>query len=114
MTPGHSRILTMEPVLPPVSAPLPTALLDMQMSQMGGGLRTEHQWRTFLAEAGFEVWRFLPWNSNQTVIEDWVIESWQIFECVTDSETLGTCIPSLTCCSKNPIFVLARAAPLIS
>jgi hypothetical protein len=69
MTPGRSRLLIMEPVLPPVSAPLPAALLDIQMSQMGGGLRTEKQWRAFLEEAGFEVKRFLPSNSNQTVIE---------------------------------------------
>jgi len=59
----------MEPVLPPISAPLPSALLDLQMSQMGGGLRTEKQWRAFLGRAGFEVKRFLPSNSNQTVIE---------------------------------------------
>lgn len=59
----------MEPVLPPFRAPLPAALLDMQMMQMGGGLRTEKMWRVFLAEAGFEVRRFLPSNSNQTIIE---------------------------------------------
>lgn len=69
MTPGRSRLLIMEPVLPPVSAPLPAALLDIQMIQMGGGLRTEKMWRAFLDEAGFEVKRFLPSNSNQTVIE---------------------------------------------
>jgi hypothetical protein len=69
MKAGQSRLLIMEPVLPPISAPLPAALIDMQMSQMGGGLRTEKMWRTFLARAGFEVKRVLPSNSNQTVIE---------------------------------------------
>jgi hypothetical protein len=59
----------MEPVLPPIGAPLPAALLDIQMAQMGGGLRTQKEWRGFLARAGFEVKRFLPSNSNQTVIE---------------------------------------------
>lgn len=69
MTPGHSKLLIMEPVLPPVSAPMPAALMDIQMMQMGGGLRTKKQWETFLAEAGFEVKKFLPSNSNQTIIE---------------------------------------------
>jgi hypothetical protein len=41
MTPGHSRLLIMEPVLPLVSAPMPAALVDIQMMQMGGGLRTQ-------------------------------------------------------------------------
>jgi len=69
MKAGHSRLLIMEPVLPAFGAPLPASLLDILMSQMGGGLRTEKQWRVFLAKAGFEVKRFLPSNSNQTVIE---------------------------------------------
>jgi hypothetical protein len=65
----HSRVLIMEPVLPPIKAPLTAALVDIQMSQMGGGLRTEKQWRTFLGDAGFEVVRVVPSSSNQTVIE---------------------------------------------
>jgi hypothetical protein len=69
MAGGLSRVLIMEPVLPPVRAPLPAALVDIQMSQMGGGLRTEKQWRAFLDDAGFEVVRVVPSNSNQTVIE---------------------------------------------
>jgi hypothetical protein len=59
----------MEPVLPPVSAPLQCSLMDIQMMQMGGGLRTETQWRKFLLEAGFGITRFLKSNSAYTVIE---------------------------------------------
>jgi hypothetical protein len=69
MEPGHSRVLIMEPVLPAMGAPLQAALVDIQMAQMGGGLRTEKQWRAFLAEAGFEARRFLRSNSNHTIIE---------------------------------------------
>lgn len=65
----HSRLLMMEPVLPSLGAPLPQALLDIQMSQMGGGLRTQKQWKHFLHKAGFVVARFLEGQSGQTVIE---------------------------------------------
>jgi len=70
---GYSRLLIMEPVLPPSKTPLPQALLDIQMSQMGGGLRTQKQWRGFLLDAGFMVNRFLEGQSGQTVIEAVVI-----------------------------------------
>jgi hypothetical protein len=66
---GHSRLLIMEPVIPEVKAPHQLSLMDIQMAQMGGGLRTPKQWKAFLVEAGFEVKRFLPSNSNQTIIE---------------------------------------------
>ncbi|EON66194.1 hypothetical protein W97_05587 [Coniosporium apollinis CBS 100218] len=66
---GYSRLLIMEPVPPPAAAPMAAAMLDIQMIQMGGGLRTEKQWRAFLGDAGFEVRNFWPSNSNQTVIE---------------------------------------------
>ncbi|KAF8851806.1 S-adenosyl-L-methionine-dependent methyltransferase [Acephala macrosclerotiorum] len=66
---GHSRVLIMEPVLPPVGAPLQAALMDIQMMQMGGGLRTEKQWRAFLSEAGFEVVRLFKSNSVYAIIE---------------------------------------------
>ncbi|RDW57358.1 hypothetical protein BP5796_12808 [Coleophoma crateriformis] len=69
LKPGHSRVLIMEPVLPPTGAPLQAALMDIQMMQMGGGLRTEKQWRAFLSEAGFGATRFLRSNSAYTVIE---------------------------------------------
>jgi hypothetical protein len=64
-----SRLLIMEPVLPPVGAPLPLAGLDFQMMQMGGGLRTQKQWREFLGENGFDVVEFWPSNANHTIIE---------------------------------------------
>jgi hypothetical protein len=66
---GYSRILIMEPVLPPTRAPLQATLLDIQMMQMGGGLRTEYQWRAFLSEAGFQVTRVLKGEPPYTVIE---------------------------------------------
>ncbi|KAF2430074.1 S-adenosyl-L-methionine-dependent methyltransferase [Tothia fuscella] len=69
MTRGHSRILIMEPVMPPMKAPLMPAMIDIVMSQMGGQIRTEKMWRAFLDEAGFEVVKIVPSNSNQTVIE---------------------------------------------
>lgn len=66
---GQSRVLIMEPVLPPVGAPLQAAMMDIQMMQMSGGLRTEKQWREFLCKAGYEVGRFLKSKSVYTVIE---------------------------------------------
>jgi hypothetical protein len=66
---GYSRILIMEPVLPSFGAPLQAALMDIQMMQMGGGLRTEKQWRALLAKARLEPRRFLKSSSAYTVIE---------------------------------------------
>jgi len=69
MTPGFSRLLIMEPVLPPIGTPLPLACMDFQMMQMGGGLKTQRQWREFLGANGFEVVEFWPSNSNHTIVE---------------------------------------------
>ena len=59
----------MEMIPPPVGAPLQAALMDMQMAQMGGGLRSEKRWRAFLDEAGLEVKRVLRSSSAYSVIE---------------------------------------------
>jgi hypothetical protein len=59
----------MEPVLPPVEASFQPVMLDLQMMQMGGGLRTYKQWEELLGECGLKVNRFWPARSNQTVIE---------------------------------------------
>lgn len=59
----------MEMIPPPVGAPLQVAHTDMQMAQMGGGLRSEKKWRALLDEAGFEVKRLVRSNSAFTMIE---------------------------------------------
>jgi hypothetical protein len=65
----NSKLLIMEPILPPTGTPLPLAGLDFQMMQMGGGLRTQMQWREFLGKNGFELVEFWPSNSNHTIVE---------------------------------------------
>jgi len=37
--------------------------------QMGGGLRTQKQWKEFLGINGFDAVEFWPSNSNQTIVE---------------------------------------------
>jgi hypothetical protein len=59
----------MEMIPPPVGAPLQVALMDIQMAQMGGSLRSEKRWRAFLDEAGFEVKRVLRSKSAYAVVE---------------------------------------------
>lgn len=66
---GKSRLLIMEPVLPAVGAPFQPVMLDLQMMQMGGGLRTQKQWAEFLDDCGFKVNKFWPTKSNQTIVE---------------------------------------------
>lgn len=59
----------MEMVPPPFAAPIQVALMDIQMAQLGGGLRTEKRWRALLEETGFEVKGVLRSNSAYTIIE---------------------------------------------
>lgn len=59
----------MEMIPPPVGAPLQVALMDIQMAQLGGGLRSEKRWRALLSQEGFEVKRLLKSNSAYTIIE---------------------------------------------
>jgi len=44
-------------------------MLDLQMMQMGGGVRTEKQWRVLLEGYGLSICGIWPTGSGQSVIE---------------------------------------------
>ncbi|KAI9695844.1 MAG: hypothetical protein M1820_008399 [Bogoriella megaspora] len=56
MTPGYSKLLIFEWVLPAKGVPLYPALLDINMMAILNGMeRTEAQWKALLAEAGLKI-----------------------------------------------------------
>jgi hypothetical protein len=69
MDAARSKVLIVEPVLPATGAAFQPVMLDMQMMQMGGGLRTQRQWIEFLDECGLRVVKFWPTKSSHTVVE---------------------------------------------
>lgn len=59
MTPGYSKLLIFEFILPDVGAPLYPSLLDINMMALLSGLeRTERQWKTLLDSVGLEIVKF--------------------------------------------------------
>lgn len=60
MTPGYSKLLIHEMIIPEEGASTFHAMLDMTMMAFNAGMeRTEKQWRTLLGKAGLrvvEVW----------------------------------------------------------
>jgi hypothetical protein len=69
MNPG-GRLLLIEMVLPPGDAMHPGKILDMMMLVgTGGQERTEEEYRTLLAKAGFRLQRVVPTQSPVSVIE---------------------------------------------
>ncbi|TAQ89311.1 hypothetical protein B7494_g2377 [Chlorociboria aeruginascens] len=59
MTPGYSKVLIFEWILPAKNVPLYPALLDINMMAILNGMeRTEAQWTTVLNQAGLEVVKF--------------------------------------------------------
>ncbi|KAJ4152839.1 hypothetical protein LMH87_009359 [Akanthomyces muscarius] len=56
MTPGYSKVLLHEMIVPELGASTFHAMLDMTMMAFNAGMeRTERQWRELLDKAGFEV-----------------------------------------------------------
>lgn len=59
MTPGYSKILIFEFILPDVGAPLFPSLLDINMMALLSGMeRTETQWKALLGSVGLEIIKF--------------------------------------------------------
>lgn len=71
MTPGYSRLLVCEMVLPRTGASVSQAVMDMQMmSCVSAFERTEAAWAKLLSESGFSILRFWPDPKGiETVIE---------------------------------------------
>ena len=71
MTPGFSKIILNEVILPATKCPWEHATLDIvMMTSLSGGHRTELQWFNLLAEAGLrdvKVW--YPPEAGDGVIE---------------------------------------------
>lgn len=66
----NGRLLLVEEVLPPGDAPSPARLLDLLMlALIGGQERTEEEFRTLLAAAGFTLARIVPTAVGTCVLE---------------------------------------------
>ncbi|KAF5862076.1 hypothetical protein ETB97_012141 [Aspergillus alliaceus] len=71
MTPGYSKLLISDAVLPSVDAPLYWALMDIQMMGISGLERTERQWRDLLESEGLQIVKI--WASKAK--DEFVIEA---------------------------------------
>ncbi len=61
MTPGYSKLLLHEMLIPEQGASTFHSMLDMTMMAFNAGMeRTERQWTELLDKAGFEVVKFWP------------------------------------------------------
>lgn len=59
MTPGYSKLLIFDFILPDVGAPVYASLLDINMMALLSGMeRTETQWKVLLGAVGLEVVHF--------------------------------------------------------
>ena len=64
------KLLLVEIVIPPGNEPSPGKMLDLQMMIITGGRdRTEAEYRTLLAAAGFTLTRVVPTPSERNIIE---------------------------------------------
>lgn len=57
MTPGHSRIVILDQVVPDIEAPAFSSMMDISMMTFGGMERTERQWRELISGVGLTVVR---------------------------------------------------------
>lgn len=55
MSPGRSRLLIAEMVIPATGADITAGWFDMTMMTLSGTERTEQQWRELLQATGFEL-----------------------------------------------------------
>jgi hypothetical protein len=67
---GHSKLLVQELIMPEGNAPSPAKLVDvMMLTFLGGQQRTEAEFRTLYAKAGFQLTRVMPTPSGDCIIE---------------------------------------------
>jgi hypothetical protein len=66
---GGARLLIIEMVIPPGNDPSFGKLIDLEMMLIGGIERTEAEYQTLLAEAGFKLTNIIPTNSPVGIIE---------------------------------------------
>jgi hypothetical protein len=66
---GDARLLIIEMVISPSNNPSFGKLLDLEMLLIGGAERTEAEYRTLLAEAGFKMTRVIPTGSAVSIVE---------------------------------------------
>ena len=65
MSPGYSKLLIFEFILPDVGAPLYPSLLDINMMAILSGMeRTEKQWKALLDSVGLEIIQFHKFNAT--------------------------------------------------
>jgi hypothetical protein len=70
MTPA-SRLLLIESVVPPGNQPHPSKFMDLNMLVLthGGRERTEREYRSLFASAGFQLARVIPTPSPMSLLE---------------------------------------------
>ena len=64
-----ARVLLVQEVIPPGNTPSVGKLLDLQMLLIGGRERTEAEYRSLYAAAGYELTRVIPTAAPLHVIE---------------------------------------------
>lgn len=71
MTPGHSKLMLHELILPDQGASHFQAALDLAMMTFNSGMeRSRKQWRLLLETAGFEVVKFwIPDDDADGIVE---------------------------------------------
>ncbi len=68
--PEHGKLLVLEGVVQPPNRPDPTKLTDLQMLVSAGGReRTETEWQTLLAGAGFALTKVYRASAETSIIE---------------------------------------------
>jgi hypothetical protein len=76
MTPGFSKLLIFDFVLPDVGAPPYPSLLDINMMALLSGMeRTETQWKVLLESVGLEIVQFYKDGKNTEGLVEAILKS---------------------------------------
>ena len=67
--PTHGRLLGIEPLVSPGSAPDPAKLFDIMLMVQGGRTKTEAEYREIYKRAGFRLNRVIPTRSTLSILE---------------------------------------------
>jgi len=68
--PANSKLLVVESVIPRSNQPFAGKFLDLVMLLIPGGKeRTEAEYRSLFDEAGFELSRIVPTNTELSIVE---------------------------------------------
>jgi len=68
--PENGRLLLVENIIPPGNDPHPGKILDLQMLvELGGRERTEAEFKSLLGDAGFNLIKVIPTQSQLVIIE---------------------------------------------